>query len=137
MTLISIQVRNFRSVYMFGHPESSRFYAIIRLFILSIYLLIFSPSLFSLIIGWDCLGVSSYFLVRFYSNKNSVNAGLVTMFVNRVGDVLFIFRIIMGFSLRSFYLFLNDTKIENLKMSLIFLIIIARITKSAQIPFRS
>lgn len=99
--------------------------------------LIFSGNLFSVIIGWDGLGVTSFLLVIFFHRKTSANAGLLTIFTNRVGDVLIIARI-------AFLLGQNNWGIGAFSYSncpggveAMILIVIAAFTKSAQIPFSS
>jgi len=64
-------------------------------FVLSIWILVFSGNFYSLLIGWDGLGVTSFLLVIYFQNKNSTNAGLITLLTNRVGDVLIIIRLIL------------------------------------------
>lgn len=50
-------------------------------------LLIFSPNLISILLGWDGLGLVSYCLVIYYQNVRSYNAGIITVLSNRIGDV--------------------------------------------------
>lgn len=54
---------------------------------MSIGLLVLSPNLISLLLGWDGLGLISYVLVIYYQNVRSFNAGILTVLSNRVGDV--------------------------------------------------
>lgn len=71
----------------------NRFVWLVILFVLSINLLIFIPNLLSLMVGWDGLGIVSFLLVIYYQNKESLGAGMITVLMNRIGDVLFIIRI--------------------------------------------
>lgn len=82
-------------------------------------------------IGWDGLGVSSYFLVIFYQNWKSLNAGLVTILSNRVGDCFFIIIFI------SLIIYKSDKIINLFSISsiFIFIYIIFCLTKRAQFPF--
>jgi NADH-ubiquinone oxidoreductase chain 5 len=48
--------------------------------------LIFSSNLIGIFIGWDGLGITSYFLVIYFQNKISLNAGIITALTNRLGD---------------------------------------------------
>jgi NADH:ubiquinone oxidoreductase subunit 5 (subunit L)/multisubunit Na+/H+ antiporter MnhA subunit len=76
------------------------FLILLFIFITSILFLIFSPNFFFLLLGWDGLGVSSYFLVVFYKNYSRSVAGIVTFLVNRFGDIFFFSRIcLFSFSL--------------------------------------
>lgn len=63
-----------------------RFHLLVLRFVLSIFLLILSPNLISVLLGWDGLGVTSYLLVIYYNSTKSSNAALLTALRNRVGD---------------------------------------------------
>lgn len=85
--LISSSVLVYRTSYIRVEKHFSRFIVIVLLFIRSIFLLIASPNLISLLLGWDGLGVTSYLLVIFYQSRKSYNAGIITALTNRLGDV--------------------------------------------------
>lgn len=133
--LISGSVIIFSTSYIIKEKFFSRFILLVFLFVISIYLLIISPNLIRLLLGWDGLGVTSYLLVIFYQRNKSYNAGIITAITNRIGDVgllisisMFIFLGSWNFIYQNFYSYI----FSNL---LIFLIIIRACTKSAQIPF--
>ena len=50
-------------------------------------LLIISPNMIRILLGWDGLGLVSYCLVIYYQNVKSYNAGILTALSNRIGDV--------------------------------------------------
>ena len=85
--LISGRVIIYSTSYISSETFFRRFIIIVLLFIVSIYLLILSPNIISLLLGWDGLGVISYLLVIFYQRKKSYNAGIITAITNRLGDV--------------------------------------------------
>ena len=85
--LISSSIFNYCKYYIEGEVNFIRFSLVIRLFVLSIVVLILSPNLIRILLGWDGLGLSSYILVIFYQNESSSNAGILTVLRNRVGDV--------------------------------------------------
>lgn len=57
-------------------------------FVASIVCLVFIPNFFTLLIGWDGLGLTSFLLVIYYQSRNRLYAGIITAITNRVGDVL-------------------------------------------------
>lgn len=86
--LISSSVLFFSSSYIQAEPFFIRFHLLVLFFILSIILLITSPNLIRLLLGWDGLGLTSYLLVVFFQSQKSYNAGIITALSNRIGDVL-------------------------------------------------
>ena len=75
---------------MNNDPFPHRFTKILLLFIASINLLIFSPNLVGLLLGWDGLGLTSFLLVIYYQRPYAAGAGLATALTNRIGDVAII-----------------------------------------------
>ena len=78
----------FSSRYISHDPFIKRFTWLVMLFVLSINMLIFIPSLPALLLGWDGLGIVSFALVIYYQNVKSLRAGILTVLANRVGDVM-------------------------------------------------
>lgn len=132
LTVLFVRIIVFIFIYYYINTKRNFHYFIILtlFFVLSILIFIISKNLFIIFIGWDGLGVVRYLLVSFYSNWKSINSGIITFLSNRVGDgiiILFISFIIRWWIVRiKFFLMIN-----------IYLLILCRITKSAQIPFSS
>ena len=104
---ISLSVLVFRLDYMKYDLFFNRFHLILILFIFSIISLIFSPNLIRIFLGWDGLGVTSYLLVVYYNNRGSLNAGILTFLVNRLGDAFLLRRLgaILFLGNYSFFIF--------------------------------
>lgn len=102
------------------------------IFVLSIIILIFSYSWFIVILGWDGLGIVSFLLVKFFNDKKTLDARILTVLSNRIGDCLFIISFIMFFH-NNEYRIISLQK-ENSIIILIFLTL-GCFTKRAQIPF--
>nr|YP_007627025.1 NADH dehydrogenase subunit 5 [Lentula callani]AGC22316.1 NADH dehydrogenase subunit 5 [Lentula callani] len=136
---ISSLVIYYSEDYMLGEKNINRFILILLLFILSMFFLIISPNLISILLGWDGLGLVSYCLVIYYQNVSSYNAGMLTALSNRVGDVSILISISWMLNFGSWnYIFYYDFISDNNEMSIItLLIILAAMTSSAQIPFSS
>nr|YP_009987538.1 NADH dehydrogenase subunit 5 [Epeurysa nawaii]QBZ37998.1 NADH dehydrogenase subunit 5 [Epeurysa nawaii] len=134
--LISGSVLLYSLDYMQGDNLIIRFYFLVFLFILSMFMLISMPDLICLMIGWDGLGLVSYCLVIYYQSSSSLSSGYLTLFINRLGDVFLIFCISWCFNHGCWhYLYLYS--FSNLNFFMIFFLILACLTKSAQFPFSS
>jgi len=129
--LISSMIIVYRYGYMIGEVNISRFVILVNLFILSIILMVIRPRVISILFGWDGLGLVSYCLVIFYQNYNSFNSGIVTVICNRIGDVGLLISIGLLLVRGRWNLIYNC----KCRIMVIFLLILAAITKSAQIPF--
>nr|WEY05563.1 NADH dehydrogenase subunit 5 [Lepisiota frauenfeldi] len=130
--LISSMIMLYSMIYMGEEVYLDRFINLVNLFILSMILMIISPNVISILFGWDGLGLTSYCLVIFYQNYMSFNSGMVTVLCNRIGDIGLLMAVSMMFSFGSWNLFfLSDGSL----IFLIMMVMMAAITKSAQIPF--
>uniref|UniRef100_UPI0030FE215C NADH dehydrogenase subunit 5 n=1 Tax=Pachylophus rufescens TaxID=3127035 RepID=UPI0030FE215C len=125
--------------YMSSDYNINRFIMLVLMFVLSMMLLIISPNLISILLGWDGLGLVSYCLVIYFQNVKSYNAGMLTALSNRIGDVALLLAIAWMLNYGSWnYIFFIEVMKNNFEMSLIgSLILLAAMTKSAQIPFSS
>nr|ATC73015.1 NADH dehydrogenase subunit 5 [Balclutha sp. EMHAU-2015-Zz052711] len=133
--LISSMVILYSSIYMGDYNYSSiRFLYLVLMFVTSMVLMILSPSLISIMLGWDGLGLVSYCLVIYYSSLKSYLAGMITCLTNRLGDIGLLISISWVFSYGSWnFMFYNNLFSE----PIYYLIIVSCFTKSAQIPFSS
>nr|YP_009740869.1 NADH dehydrogenase subunit 5 [Bryodemella tuberculata diluta]QID03883.1 NADH dehydrogenase subunit 5 [Bryodemella tuberculata diluta] len=136
---ISSLVIYYSNDYMHNESNINRFVILVLMFILSMVLLIVSPNLISILLGWDGLGLVSYCLVIYYQNVKSYNAGMLTALSNRIGDVCILISIAWMLNFGSwnyinYYYFIFDS----FEMKIItMLIVVASMTSSAQIPFSS
>nr|UBU97360.1 NADH dehydrogenase subunit 5 [Asteronotus hepaticus] len=136
VTLISGSVFMFSHKYMEEDPFSGRFIWILLSFVISMNLLIFSGSIFFLLLGWDGLGITSFALIIYYESKESQMAGFQTLMINRLGDVIIVM---------SMFLFMTQGQFSFLSMSenmfyfsgVVLMFCVAALTKSAQFPFSS
>lgn len=136
--LISSLVIFYRNEYIKEDININRFILLVLIFVLSIIFLIISPNLIRILLGWDGLGLVSYCLVIYFQNVKSFNAGILTALSNRIGDVALLLAIAWILNYGRWNIFYLEFKNLDFEMLLIgILIIIAAITKSAQIPFSS
>nr|QPF23530.1 NADH dehydrogenase subunit 5 [Ostrinia nubilalis]QPF23543.1 NADH dehydrogenase subunit 5 [Ostrinia nubilalis]QPF23556.1 NADH dehydrogenase subunit 5 [Ostrinia nubilalis]QPF23582.1 NADH dehydrogenase subunit 5 [Ostrinia nubilalis] len=139
VSLISSVVIYYSKSYMNSELNLNRFIILVLLFVFSMILLIISPNIVSILLGWDGLGLVSYCLVIYYQNIKSYNAGMLTALSNRIGD-LFILMVIgwmMNYGSWNYLFYLSFMKNDYSMFMISIMIIIAAMTKSAQIPFSS
>nr|ARH55071.1 NADH dehydrogenase subunit 5 [Lordithon exoletus] len=136
---ISSMVILYSSEYMESDLNINRFIMLVSMFVASMMLLIISPNLISILLGWDGLGLVSYCLVIYYQNVKSFNAGMLTALTNRIGDVALLMAIAWMLNYGSWnYVFYIEYMKNDFQMELIsYMIVLAAMTKSAQIPFSS
>uniref|UniRef100_A0AAU7LKM8 NADH-ubiquinone oxidoreductase chain 5 n=1 Tax=Syrbatus sp. 1 RRMO-2024a TaxID=3154167 RepID=A0AAU7LKM8_9COLE len=130
--LISSMIILYSKEYMNKDENMNRFMLLLLLFVISMILLILSPNLISIMLGWDGLGVISYCLVIYYQNNKSSNAGMLTILFNHIGDIALMMMIswMMNYGSWSILYF------EKIELQFIFMfMIVASLSKSAQIPF--
>nr|AZL93172.1 NADH dehydrogenase subunit 5 [Dendrocerus sp. ZJUH_2016009] len=129
--LISSMVLIYSIEYVSSEIYMKSFFYLVLLFVLSMILMIISPSILSVLLGWDGLGLISYCLVSFYQNTSSYKSGMLTILMNRVGDVSLMILLV--------FMFLNEFLFKNLysggNLVIIILLLISGMTKSAQVPF--
>nr|WHM51843.1 NADH dehydrogenase subunit 5 [Cahuallitermes intermedius] len=137
--IISSLVILYSDDYMFGDLNIVRFISLVLMFVVSMMFLIISPNIISILLGWDGLGLVSYLLVIYYQNVKSYGAGMLTVLSNRIGDValLMVIAWMINFGSWNFVYYLEFLS-GSVEMELIsFLVVLAAMTKSAQIPFSS
>jgi len=112
-----------------------QFICLVLRFIASIFLLVFSPNIIRLLLGWDGLGVTSYLLVIFYQSNKSYNADInyrTNKPFRRCLAPHFYFNYI---GLRKLKVFIFTRRSFRFSLLLLTIIIISACTKSVQIPF--
>jgi NADH-quinone oxidoreductase subunit L len=130
--------------YMKGDVRVPWFFAAFSLFAGAMLILVGAPNLVQLIIGWEGVGLASYFLIGFYwDDLDNVKAGNKAFMTNKVADVgLILGAIIIGVTLGTFdFAALDLAAIEHGEalsgVALVggFLLFFGAMGKSAQFPF--
>nr|ALO76859.1 NADH deshydrogenase subunit 5 [Timarcha goettingensis] len=136
---ISSMVIFYSFEYMKEDMNLGRFIYLVVMFVFSMMMLIISPNLISILLGWDGLGLISYCLVIYYQNIKSYNAGMLTVLMNRIGDISLLMAIawMLNFGSWNYIFYLDIMKNDDLMKYIGYLVILAALTKSAQIPFSS
>nr|YP_010933893.1 NADH dehydrogenase subunit 5 [Aleurodicus rugioperculatus]WKT15077.1 NADH dehydrogenase subunit 5 [Aleurodicus rugioperculatus] len=129
--MISSSIMIYSYYYMNHHKKKIMFFKLMMMFIFFMLIVIHSSNMISMIMGWEGLGMISFILIMFYQNKKSLMMSISTIMNNRIGDIMMILSIIMMMNLNSW------SFINNMNKMIIFMIMIAAFSKSAQIPFSS
>nr|YP_009244866.1 NADH dehydrogenase subunit 5 [Amynthas hupeiensis]AMO26951.1 NADH dehydrogenase subunit 5 [Amynthas hupeiensis] len=133
--MISANVLQFSTIYMKDDKFIDRFTVLVLMFVLSMNMLIFFPHLMILLLGWDGLGLVSFILVIYYQNPKSLAAGMITALTNRIGDVMLMLSIAWTLNQGQWnILYMWETSAFTWQSVAILL---AALTKSAQMPFSS
>jgi len=118
--------------YMAPYSKSSVFLWLTVLFVTSIVLVITIPNLFFVMLGWDGLGLISFFLIVYYQNQSSITSGLFTLIINRLGDRFFLIRITFFFYYYTDFTYFSSNLLSTFS---ILILVLTFITKSALYPF--
>jgi len=140
---VSFIIHIYSHGYMHEDRDFARYFTYLNLFVFFMLLLVSANNFLLLFVGWEGVGLCSYFLIGFwYEKKSASDAGKKAFIVNRIGDY--------GFLLAIFFIFVTFGTIDFLKvfssapakfavgsdtMTLITLLLFMGATgKSAQLP---
>ena len=85
--------------YMEHDPGRRRFFGYLNLFVAAMLLLVLADSYLLLYVGWEGVGLASYLLIAFWSDRpTAATAAKKAFLVNRVGDVGLSLAIMLMFS---------------------------------------
>nr|UXK95601.1 NADH dehydrogenase subunit 5 [Macropostrongyloides dissimilis] len=130
--LVTLSVLLFSTYYLHGEVNFNYYYFVLLIFVGSMFMLNYSSSVFTMLLSWDLLGISSFFLVLFYNNWDSNSGAMNTALTNRIGD-FFIFSFFSGVIFYGYYFF----SFEMMCSLMVLLLLLTSFTKSAQFPFSS
>jgi NADH-quinone oxidoreductase subunit L len=100
VTFISLMVYIYSTGYMHGDKKYSWFFAVLSLFSFSMLLLVIADNLIMLLVGWEGVGICSYFLIGHYWEETENSSAAIKAFITtRVGDVGMLFGIFALFIL--------------------------------------
>jgi NADH-quinone oxidoreductase subunit L len=97
---VSFLVQVYSTGYMHDDSRYTWFYAALSLFTGSMLLLVISNNLLMMLVGWEGVGVCSYFLIGHYWEEKDFSSAAIKAFITtRLGDVGFLFGIFAMFVL--------------------------------------
>jgi len=96
--IISTIVHIYSFSYMEHDPQRNRFISLLSLFTFFMLILVTASGFLQLLLGWEGVGICSYLLVNFWSDRIAANrAALKALFFNRVGDFGMILALLLVF----------------------------------------
>ena len=127
----------FRVKYIEEDKFVNLFSWLVACFVGAMNILIYIPHLMFMLLGWDLLGIVSFLLVIYYQNIVSVGAGILTILINRLGDVFLLLSIGLISVTGTWGVLRYDNFNQNSYVMVLVgvLLVSACITKRAQIPF--
>lgn len=152
---LTLTIAVFVYIYSFSYfryePNVERLILLINCFVISMICLVTSGNFFVLFLGWELIGLTSFFLINFWSTRISTLKSAFKAFVfNKFSDASLLIAIILIFFLlndvniqsflfqislyNNYYLILLDNEIPLIELISFFFIICAFI-KSAQFGF--
>ena len=94
VTGISLMVHIYSTGYMHDDSRYTWFYTALSLFTGSMLFLVIANNLMQALVGWEGVGVCSYFLIgHYWEEKENSSAAIKAFITTRIGDVGFLFGI--------------------------------------------
>jgi NADH-quinone oxidoreductase subunit L len=87
ITFVGFLIHLFATGYMHGDKSFYRFFAYLNLFMFMMLTLVLADNLLLMFVGWEGVGLCSYLLIGYYTDRKEANDAAKKAFVaNRVGD---------------------------------------------------
>ncbi|MBU6514904.1 MAG: NADH-quinone oxidoreductase subunit L [Acidobacteriota bacterium] len=140
VTGISALIHLYSTAYMEGEKDFRKFFLYLNLFVFSMLTLVLANNLVLTFVGWEGVGVCSYWLVSFYFDRESAaSAGKKAFVYNRVGDIGLLLAMFLLFvhthTLTYLGIFSSTSLLSPAIATLVVLaLLLAATGKSAQIP---
>jgi NADH-quinone oxidoreductase subunit L len=140
VTGISALIHLYSTGYMHGEKDFRKFFLYLNLFVFSMLLLVLANNLVLTFVGWEGVGLCSYWLVSYYFDRDAAaSAGKKAFIYNRVGDVGMLVAMFLLFSrlhtLTYVTIFARAGTLTPTVATLVVLaLLLAATGKSAQIP---
>ncbi|MFC9127089.1 NADH-quinone oxidoreductase subunit L [Streptomyces sp. NPDC057099] len=89
--LVASCVQIYSTGYLRGDPRYPSYAALVSLFTSAMFLVVYSGDLIVLLVGWEVMGICSYFLVgHYWETPEARAASLKAFLVTKLGDVPFL-----------------------------------------------
>ena len=140
VTGVSALIHLYSIGYMKGDPDYPKFFVYMNLFVVSMLLLVLGNNLLFMFVGWEGVGLCSYWLIAFWFGRDTAaSAGQKAFIYNRLADVGFLLAMFLVFektgTLNFTGIFAHASTINpGARTAICLLLFLAAIGKSAQIP---
>ena len=143
--LVSLLVQVYSTSYMHGDSRYTFFFAMLSLFTTGMLIVTVADNLLLMLVGWEIMGVCSYFLIgHYWEEEPNSNAAIKAFLTTRVGDVGFMLGIFTLFwAAGSFELttIIEHAEAGEMSQTLLvagtMLIFLGAVGKSAQFPLHT
>jgi len=93
--VVATCVQFYSTAYLRDDPRYPSYAALVSLFTSAMLLVLYSGDLIVLLVGWEVMGICSYFLVgHHWENEDARSASIKAFLVTKLGDVPFLFGIL-------------------------------------------
>jgi NADH-quinone oxidoreductase subunit L len=114
ITFVGFLIHLFATGYMRGDRSYYRFFAYLNLFMFMMLTLVLADNLLLMFVGWEGVGLCSYLLIGYYTDRKEANDAAKKAFVaNRVGDWGVILGIMLVFFLTGSISFFDKANLTN------------------------
>ena len=110
VTFVGLLIHIFATGYMHGDKGFYRFFAYMNLFMFSMLTLVLADNYLLMFVGWEGVGLCSYLLIGYYTQKDEAREAAKKAFVmNRIGDWGVLMGIFLIFTLTGSLSFYDKT----------------------------
>ena len=140
VTGISALIHLYSIGYMHGERDFRKFFLYLNLFVFSMLTLVLANNLVLTFVGWEGVGVCSYWLISYYFDRDSAaSAGKKAFIYNRIGDMGMLIAMFLIFSHLHTLTYLRvfsgaGTLSPTVATLTVLALLLAATGKSAQIP---
>ncbi|MFB6892685.1 NADH-quinone oxidoreductase subunit L [Kitasatospora sp. NPDC056327] len=94
--LVATCVQVYSTAYLKDDPRYPSYAALVSLFTAAMFLVVYSGDLIVLLVGWEVMGICSYFLIgHHWETADARSASLKAFLVTKLGDVPFLFGVFL------------------------------------------
>jgi len=128
ITFVGFLIHVFATGYMHGDKGFYRFFAYLNLFMFAMLTLVLADNYLLMFVGWEGVGLCSYLLIGYYTQKDEARKAAKKAFVmNRIGDWGVLVGIFLIFTLTgsiSFY----DKSVDGTAVQSVFSVVLANMS---------